>query len=121
MAAQGKATTRGTSRVSSANARRNFMVPIPQFATWDSFNTWLEEQCRKRQRDRLRGENETIGERLQRDLAAMRALPASPFDACDQASAKVTAQSLVRYKTNDYSVPVACGHQDVWVRAISTR
>ena len=77
---------------------------------------WLEEQCRKRQSDRLRGESETIGERLQRDLAAMRPLPASPFDACDQASAKVTAQSLVRYKTNDYSVPVAYGHQDVWVR-----
>lgn len=68
------------------------------------------------QRDRLRARSETIGERLQRDLAAMRALPASPFDACDQASAKVTAQSLVRYKTNDYSVPVAYGHQDVWVR-----
>ena len=76
----------------------------------------LEEQCRKRQRDRLRGESETIGERLQRDLAAMRPLPASPFDACDQASARVTAQSLVRYRTNDYSVPVAYGHQDVWIR-----
>jgi hypothetical protein len=76
------------------------MVPIPQFATWEAFNIWLEEQCRKRQRDKLRGESETIGERLQRDLAAMRPLPASPFDACDQASAKVTAQSLVRYKTN---------------------
>ncbi len=50
------------------------------------------------------------------DLAAMRMLPASPFDACDQAGVKVTAQSLVRYKTNDYSVPVAYGHQDVWVR-----
>jgi hypothetical protein len=46
----------------------------------------------------------------------MRPLPASPFDACDQASAVVTAQSLVRYKTKDYSVPVAYGHQDVWVR-----
>nr|WP_198137080.1 hypothetical protein [Nitrobacter hamburgensis] len=47
-------------------------VPIPQFATWDAFNTWLEEQCCNRQRDRLRGENETIGGRLQRDLAVMR-------------------------------------------------
>lgn len=28
----------------------------------------------------------------------------------------MTAQSLVRYKTNDYSVPVAYGHQDVWIR-----
>src|SRR3546814_11934975 len=26
------------------------------------------------------------------------------------------SHSLVRYKTNDYSVPVAYGHQDVWVR-----
>src|SRR3546814_15474121 len=92
------------------------MVPIPQFPTGDAFNAWLEEQCRKRQRDRLRGESEPIGERLQRDLAAMRMLPASPFDACDQAGVKVTAQSLVRYKTNDYSVPVAYGHKDVWVR-----
>lgn len=108
--------TRGSVEGLVGYARRNFMVPIPQFATWDEFNVWLEEQCRKRQHDRLRGENETIGERLQRDLAAMRSLPASPFDACDQASAKVTAQSLVRYKTNDYSVPVAFGHQDVWVR-----
>jgi hypothetical protein len=43
-------------------------------------------------------------------------LPASPFDACDQASGQVNSQSLVRYKTNDYSVPVAYGHRDVWIR-----
>jgi hypothetical protein len=27
-------------------ARRNFMVPIRQFLTWEAFNVWLEEQCR---------------------------------------------------------------------------
>ena len=112
----GKGNDKGNVEGLVGYARRNFMVPIPRFASWDEFNLWLEEQCRKRQGDRLRGESETIGERLQRDLAAMRQLPASPFDACDQASARVTAQSLVRYKTNDYSVPVAYGHQDVWVR-----
>src|SRR5690606_5231214 len=47
---------------------------------------------------------------------AMRPLPASSFDACDQASGTITAQALVRYKTNDYSVPVAYGHRQVWVR-----
>jgi hypothetical protein len=97
-------------------ARRNFMVPIARFATWDELNLWLEEQCRKRQGDRLRGESEAIGDRLLRDLAAMQPSPASPFDASDQASARVTAQSLVRHKTKDYSVPVAYGHQDVWGR-----
>jgi len=43
-------------------------------------------------------------------------LPATAFDACDQATGRVSSQALVRYKTNDYSVPVAYGHRDVWVR-----
>ena len=46
----------------------------------------------------------------------MRPLPAAPFDACDQDTGRVSSQSLVRYKTNDYSEPVAYGHQDVWIR-----
>jgi len=112
----GKGNDKGSVEGLVGYARRNFMVPIPRFASWDEFNLWLEEQCRKRQSDRLRGESETIGERLLRDLAAMRPLPASPFEACDQASGRVTSQALVRYRTNDYSVPVAFGHQDVWIR-----
>jgi transposase len=68
----GKGNDKGNVEGLVGYARRNFMVPIPQFPTWEAFNVWLEEQCRKRQRDRLRGESETIGERLQRDLAAMR-------------------------------------------------
>jgi hypothetical protein len=97
-------------------ARRTFMVPLPRFASWEDFNDWLEAQCRKRQADILRGHAETIGERLARDLAAMVDLPAAPFDACDQTTGRVSSQALVRYKTNDYSVPVAYGHRDVWVR-----
>lgn len=112
----GKGNDKGAVEGLVGYSRRNFMVPIPRFATWDAFNAWLEEQCRLRQNDKLRGERETIGERLQRDLAAMRPLPATPFDACDQASGQVTSQSLVRYKTNDYSVPVSFGHQEVWIR-----
>ena len=97
-------------------ARRNFMVPVPRFASWDEFNAWLEERCGKRQADTLRGHGETIGQRLDRDLEAMADLPAAPFDACDQTSGRVSSQALVRYKTNDYSVPVAYGHRDVWLR-----
>jgi len=97
-------------------ARRTFMVPLPRFASWEDFNAWLEAQCRKRQAEILRGHAETIGARLARDLAAMADLPAAPFDACDQTTGRVSSQALVRYKTNDYSVPVAYGHRDVWVR-----
>jgi hypothetical protein len=81
-----------------------------------AFNNDLEARCRKRQEDILRGHKETIGERAQRDLAALKPLPAAAFEACDQTSGRVSSQSLVRHDTNDYSVPVAFGHQDVWVR-----
>ena len=46
----------------------------------------------------------------------MAALPAAPFDACHQAPGQVSSQSLVRFQTNDYSVPVAYGYHQVWVR-----
>jgi hypothetical protein len=112
----GKGNDKGAVEGLVGYARRNFMVPIPHFATWEAFNLWLEAQCRKRQSDVLRGHGDSIGQRLARDLDAMMDLPACPFDACDQATGQVNSQSLVRYKTNDYSVPVAYGHRDVWLR-----
>jgi len=33
----------------------------------------------------------------------------------------VSSQALVRYKTNDYSVPVSYGHRDVWIRGYVDR
>src|SRR6056297_104844 len=113
----GKGNDKGNVEGMVGYVRRNHMVPIPHFPDWESFNAYLEERCRARQGDILRGHTETIGARLQRDLAEMRPLPAAPFEACAQASGRVSSQSLVRYDTNDYSVPVAYGHQDVWVRA----
>ena len=117
----GKGNDKGAVEGLVGFARRNFMVPMPRFATWDAFNLWLEEQCRKRHADILRGHTETIGQRLARDMEAMAELPAAPFDACDQATGQVNSQSLVRYKTNDYSVPVAYGHRDVWLRGYVDR
>jgi transposase len=112
----GKGNDKGSVEGIVGWARRNFMVPLPRFATWEEFNARLEEQCRRRQADTLRGHRETIGERLQRDLGTMAPLPPAPFEACDQATGRVSSQALVRYRTNDYSVPVAYGHRDVWIR-----
>lgn len=112
----GKGNDKGNVEGLVGYSRRNFMVPIPRFATWDAFNAELEAKCRRRQEDVLRGQSESIGQRLARDLAAMSERPSAPFDACDQATGRVNSQALVRYKTNDYSVPVAYGHRDVWIR-----
>ena len=69
----------------------------------------------------LRGHRESIAKRLERDLEAMTALPGAPFEACHQAAGQVSSQSLVRYHNNDYSVPVAYGHRQVWVRGYVDR
>jgi hypothetical protein len=97
-------------------ARRNFMVPIPHFNSWDELNAHLEAECRKRRQRRLRGHSETIGERFERDRAAMLPLPVSPYEACEKISARVNSLSLVRYRANDYSVPTQYGHRQVWVK-----
>ncbi len=117
----GKGNDKGSVEGIVGWSRRNFMVPLPRFATWDDFNAWLEEQCRRRQAEILRGHSQTIGERLQRDLEAMAPLPPAPFEACDQATGRVSSQALVRYRTNDYSVPVAYGHRDIWIRGYVDR
>ncbi len=117
----GKGNDKGNVEGLVGYSRRNFMVPIPRFATWDAFNAELEAKCRRRQEDVLRGQSESIGQRLARDLAAMSERPSAPFDACDQATGRVNSQALVRYKTNDYSVPVAYGHRDVWIKLEETR
>ena len=112
----GKGNDKGNVEGVVGYARRNVMTPLPRFASWDAFNGHLEEQCRNRQGNVLRGHRESIGERFVRDREALkRPLPA-PFDACDKQGTRVNSLSLVRYRTNDYSVPVAYGHQEVWVR-----
>ena len=48
-------------------------------------------------------------------------LPAVPYDASDKHSTMVSSLPLVRYCTNDYSVPVAYGHRDVLVQGYCPR
>jgi transposase len=112
----GKGNDKGKVEGLVGYVRRNFLVPIPSFESFDALNAHLEEQCLKRFEARLRGHSETIGERLERDLEALLPLPAVPYDASDKHLTRVTSLSLVRYRTNDYSVPVAYGHREVLVR-----
>jgi transposase len=112
----GKGNDKGNVEGLVGYARRNFMVPVPRFDSWDALNAHLEEQSCKRKGDVLRGHRETIGERFERDWEVMAELPGAPFEACDKLGTRVNSLSLVRYRCNDYSVPVAYGHQEVWVR-----
>jgi len=113
----GKGNDKGKVEGLVGYVRRNFFVPIPRFDSFDSLNRYLEEQCLKRRKNRLRRHKETIGERFEHDKQAFLPLPPFPYDACDKVSSRVNSLSLVRYKSNDYSVPVAYGHREVQISA----
>lgn len=112
----GKGNDKGKVEGLVGYARRNFMVPVPVFADFDALNADLLERCRTRLTDRLRGHGGTIGERLERDLAAFQKPLPAPYDACEKRTGRVNSLSLVRYRNNDYSVPTAYGHQKVLIR-----
>src|ERR1700681_1228850 len=112
----GKGNDKGKVEGLVGYARRNFMVPRPRFATWEAFNAHLLVQSQKRRERKLRGHQQTIGERFEKDRERLLALPAAPYEACDKRSTRVTSMSLVRYRTNDYSVPVEWGHREVLVK-----
>ena len=112
----GKGNDKGKVEGMVGYTRRNFMVPKPRFASFDDLNAHLAGRCCKRMDDKLRGHKGTIGERFEADAERLQPLPAVPYDACDKQSVRVSSLSLVRYRSNDYSVPTAYGHQAVLVR-----
>jgi transposase len=112
----GKGNDKGKVEGLVGYARRNFLVPIPVFESFEALNAHLLERCLRRRADCLRGRDGTIGERLQCDLAAFQTPLPAPYDACEKVPTSVSSLSLVRYRRNDYSVPTTFGHRDVLVR-----
>ena len=117
----GKGNDKGKVEGLAGYMRGNFLAPIPSFDSFDALNAHLERRCLARMDAKLRGHTETIGQRMERDLEALRPLPAAPYDACEKQAGRVSSLSLVRYRTNDYSAPVAYGHRDVLVKGYVDR
>jgi transposase len=77
--------------------RRNALVPVPDFPSWDALNAhllvWSEQECQR------------LGERWQEERAALRSLPPQPFACALTRLVSVSTTSLVRVDRNRYSVP----------------
>jgi transposase len=112
----GKGNDKGKVEGLVGYARRNFLVPVPCCSSWQELNGQLIEQCQKRRERRLRGHEQTIAERFEKDRAVLLPLPPVPYEACEKRTTRVTSLSLVRYRSNDYSGPTAYGHRDVLLR-----
>jgi len=111
----GRANEKGHVESLVGYGRRNFMVPVPAFASWAEFNAYLEQRCRDDLVRRLWGKLPSKAERLRRDREAMLPLPAESFTARRIAQTRANSLSLVRFDRNDYSVPVAYAHHELTV------
>src|ERR1700691_2445314 len=113
----GKGNDKGNVEGLVGYARRNFLVPVPHVVSWEEMNRHLREQCVKRRERKLWGNTETIAERFKRDQERLLSLPPAPLEACQQRNTRASSQALVRYETNDYSLPTKYGHRQVLVKA----
>jgi len=112
----GKGNDKGNVEGLVKYARKNFMVPIPHAPSYEALNAALLASCTRRQDDVLRGFGATIGARMAADIAAFRADPIGAFEPCEKSPGRVSAFSLVRYRTNDYSVPTRFGYREVLIK-----
>ena len=99
-------------------SRLNFMVPVPQVKDYDELNRLLRDCCQS-DLDRILWGKGSLTKRqlLVEDCVAAIALPDDKFDYRKTTSTFAGSESLVRYDTNDYSVPVRWAHHSVTVKA----
>src|SRR3954447_7228554 len=92
-------------------ARRNFLVPVPvAHGGLEGLNARLAADCHADLARRLRGKPATKAELLAEEHASMLPLPAEAFLAARVEQPTADSLSLVRFDTNDYSVPTAYAH-----------
>jgi len=92
-------------------ARRKFLVPVPHVDSLNTLNRQLLEGCQADLMERTRGRPKTKQELLPDDQAAFLPLPKGTFEARRIAEGTANSESLVRFDTNDYSVPVQYAHR----------
>jgi transposase len=113
----GRANEKGVVEGLVGYVRRNFLVPILSFPTWEALNDYLWQKCLQRFSHKAAGKEKTIGELLDEERSSFLPFPPTEFDACRQEDRQASSLSLVRYKSNRYSVPVEYAYHKVTVKA----
>ena len=103
------------------HGQRTFMTPMPECSSLDELNALLEDKCR-RDLERLAPRSDrTRSELLEEERLCFLPLPNHAFEACQRVSTFASRQSLARFDTNDYSVPVECALHPVQIKGFVDR
>ena len=116
-----RANEKGVVEGSVRYSRLNFFVPVPDVDDFAELNAHLRACCESDLCRRLRGKTLSKRQLLEEDKVAGLRIPPDRFDPRRLVSTTATSEALVRFDTNDYSVPVEHAHKPVVVRASTTR
>ncbi len=97
--------------------RRNYMVPIPEAASFEELNTLLLERCLQDDNRRVSRQPITIGQAWEQERPLLHPLPRFAYDCCDMVTVRLTPYSQATYESNRYSVPVTRARREVTVKA----
>ena len=97
--------------------RRNFLVPVPRVNSIEELNEHLHSRCTADLDRRLTGKSQSKRELLAEEREFLLDLPKQAFDARRVTRAAANSLSLVRFDTNNYSVPVKYAHREITIVA----
>jgi transposase len=101
--------------------RRNFMVPLPEVASFEELNAHLLAQCLADDQRQVKGQKVTIGEAWEMERPLLRPLPAHDFDCCITRPVVLNPYSQVVLDTNRYSVPTDKAYRNLVLKAYPFR
>jgi len=96
-------------------SRNNFLVPVPEFEDFETFNATLERQCREDMNRTASRQKRTIEEAFAEEKTSLRPLPVTEFEARRIELPPADTLSLIRFDTNAYSVPSEHANRELTV------
>lgn len=97
--------------------RNNFLVPMPEFADFRSFNEHLEQKCREAFSNTSARQDKTVGELFAEEVSSLLPLPDTSFEARRVEIHRANSLSMIRFDRNEYSVPSEHAHKEFTVVA----
>ena len=112
----GKGNDKGKVEGLAGFIRRDFLVPVPRVESIEALNDDLAGQCRRRQAARLRGHGGDDRRAPRGSRSSATATPGSIRCLRQAPWTREFAVAGLRYRDDDYPVPVAYGDREVVIR-----
>ena len=102
-------------------ARRNFLVPIPEVASFEELNAHLLAACLADDRRHVDRQKVTIGAAWEMEQPYLRPLPEHDFECCANKPVTLNGFGQVAFDTNRYSVPADKARRNLVLKAYPFR